>query len=605
MGGSGSKAKVAVQQTEPRWAAEQQPAGAAASSAEELDELAPRLRESEARNIAALDRLGERLAELEKRAAQLPSKHSALTSVQAARDAVAAREAAEREAREAAAREAAEREEEAARDAERAAILYASSPKEDRVADATPPVASRTPSKRSSMHGPVRARSAPRARQRPEKATRKDADEIAAKLADAQQAADAADAQLHAAQDSLEGAKKKKVRKAAAAALESAEAKAAEARAGLQRLQAEAEEAAAERQSVDEPDPEAVEAARRQEELLQKAKEREAAHLERLRIAREKAEVPALAKPLAMSPPAKVDPRLAEKQRAREAGYVKRQKNALRAAAVKKKMAGQLPSVDKVAKAAAAIEEGKKEREEARLERDKLAEERKAYRAANPNWRKEELERREKELEEARIAKEQREEQQQEDTKMAKKLATVFKLDAGELMETFDKNHDGVLDQEEQDAMANCFGYEYKETIRSQFKAMDKDNDGVVDARELTKMLAVDTESDDGQTSDVETDDLDSDDDVPMDMIDEKDDEKDGVVLAEADADIMSRGRQTSVPPKGSPTSILKNRSAARNPAAAAAAQARKAAAAAAQAAQQQQQQPRGRSRKFGKKSAT
>jgi hypothetical protein len=63
----------------------------------------------------------------------------------------------------------------------------------------------------------------------------------AAKLAEAQQAANDTDAMLSAAQAALDGAKKKKVKKAAAAAVETAETTAAEARAVLQRLLAEAE----------------------------------------------------------------------------------------------------------------------------------------------------------------------------------------------------------------------------------------------------------------------------------------------------------------------------------------------------------------------------
>ena len=74
----------------------------------------------------------------------------------------------------------------------------------------------------------------------------------------------------------------------------------------------------------------------------------------------------------------------------------------------------------------------------------------------------------------------------------------------------FDANNDGVLDAEEQKALVDAFGAEYKESIGTALEKADENHDGKVDAREVAKLLAENTESE----SDAElTEDEESDDD--------------------------------------------------------------------------------------------
>jgi hypothetical protein len=80
------------------------------------------------------------------------------------------------------------------------------------------------------------------------------------------------------------------------------------------------------------------------------------------------------------------------------------------------------------------------------------------------------------------------------------------------LAHRFDVNNDGVLDEEEQKALVDTFGGQYKESIAAALEKADENHDGKVDAREVAKLFAEDTESESDAelTEDEETDDDDA-----------------------------------------------------------------------------------------------
>lgn len=69
------------------------------------------------------------------------------------------------------------------------------------------------------------------------------------------------------------------------------------------------------------------------------------------------------------------------------------------------------------------------------------------------------------------------------------------------LSHRFDTNNDGVLDEEEQKALVDAMGPEYKETIAAALAKADENHDGKIDAREVAKMLAENTDSDSDEES--------------------------------------------------------------------------------------------------------
>jgi hypothetical protein len=103
---------------------------------------------------------------------------------------------------------------------------------------------------------------------------------------------------------------------------------------------------------------------------------------------------------------------------------------------------------------------------------------------------------------------EQQQQQEQEDA--VPWYLEGFKL--MEIMNRFDADGDGVLNEAEQKIFVASLGEEYRESMEEQLRAADVDGDGMVDVGELQKMLAVETERDTESDTDTESEDSDEDD---------------------------------------------------------------------------------------------
>ena len=64
-------------------------------------------------------------------------------------------------------------------------------------------------------------------------------------------------------------------------------------------------------------------------------------------------------------------------------------------------------------------------------------------------------------------------------------------MGAVEMMQRFDRDHDGLLDAGEQGLLVASLAPEYQLSMVDQFASADTSTDGKIDVRELAKMLQV------------------------------------------------------------------------------------------------------------------
>ena len=65
-------------------------------------------------------------------------------------------------------------------------------------------------------------------------------------------------------------------------------------------------------------------------------------------------------------------------------------------------------------------------------------------------------------------------------------------------------NNDGIIDDEEQQAVVDTFGFEYQASVAA-LAAATRDQKETITAHELGKLLAADTDSADSDTNSVES----------------------------------------------------------------------------------------------------